>query len=118
MGQSSCKVLKMNAKPVQVENPMRRALHTAVLVAPATQQRYRIGVKAADSLPTPGPQNAAVRMRGSLWRRRPAGVLCVEKLELAVAPIALCLEHLYLLELHAAVTAAMGPLSTAAPTTR
>lgn len=94
----------------QVENPTRSAFHTAILASPAAaQQRYRLHSTASDTISTPH-QEAAMRVRAALWKRRPAGVLCVEKLELAVGPIALGLEHLYLLKLHDALTNALLPL--------
>lgn len=48
-----------------------------------------------------------MRIRAALWQRQPAGVLCVEKLELALSPFTLAVEHLYLLELYAAAEEAL-----------
>ncbi|KAK9798969.1 hypothetical protein WJX73_003190 [Symbiochloris irregularis] len=94
---------------LQVENPRPGAVYTAVVCAPGnTQQQFKLTPRRAEL--KPASQSPALRMRCALWTRQPAGVLCVEKLELAVAPITLGLEQAYLLDLHEAVTSAVNPL--------
>ena len=53
-----------------------------MLASPVVPQRLGIGI-VADTLPVGGAplRTAAFCMRAAVWRRRPAGVVCVERME-------------------------------------
>lgn len=92
-----------------MENPRQGAVYTAVVSAPGTAQQQFVFTRKGTNT-KPASQPPALRMRCALWTRQPAGVVCVEKLELGIAPVTLGLEQLYLLDLHEAVTRAVAPL--------
>jgi len=58
-----------------------------VLAAPAAPQRLAFLPAALDARPAAAGA-CALALRAAVWRRRPAGVLCVERVEVtAVIPI-------------------------------
>lgn len=69
---------------VQVDNPDPDAHYLVVLAAPAAAQRLAILPSALDARPVAGGGAQALALRAAMWRRRPAGVLCVERIEVGM----------------------------------
>lgn len=65
----------------QVDNPDREAIYPVVLAMPAAAPGLNLSIL-PETLPA-GSQSrsSALRARAAAWKRRPAGVLCVERLE-------------------------------------
>ena len=66
---------------MQVDNPDPDAHYPVVLAAPAAAQRLAILPSALDARPVAGGGAQALALRAAMWCRRPAGVLCVERIE-------------------------------------
>ncbi len=64
----------------QVDNPDPGAHYPVVLAAPAAPQRLAFLPAALDARPVSAGASA-LSLRAAVWRRRPAGVLCVERIE-------------------------------------
>ena len=72
---------------VQVDNPDPDAHYPVVLAAPAAAQRLAILPSALDARPVAGGGAQALALRAAMWRRRPAGVRCVERIEVGMTYI-------------------------------
>jgi len=66
----------------QADNPDPDAHYPVVLAAPAAPQRLAFLPAALDARPAAAGA-CALALRAAVWRRRPAGVLCVERIEVA-----------------------------------
>lgn len=65
---------------VQVDNTLQAATYWVMLACPTVPLRVGIGI-VADTPSTRHARSAALTGRAAAWRRRPAGVLCIELLE-------------------------------------
>lgn len=72
------------SRVVQVDNPDPDAHYPVVLAAPAAAQRLALLPSALDARPVAGGGAQALALRAAMWRRRPAGVLCVERIEVSM----------------------------------
>ena len=90
---------------LQVDNPQRGAIYPVVLAVPAATPGLSLALlPSKDALPSvagalagaPASRSSggtsALCARAAAWRRRPAGVLCVERLEVHAQRGLLCLE--------------------------
>jgi hypothetical protein len=68
----------------QVDNPDREAIYPVVLAMPATAPGLSLTIL-PETLPSSAQsRSSALRTRAAAWKRRPAGVLCVERLEVRI----------------------------------
>jgi hypothetical protein len=80
----------MGRLPAQVDNPQRGAIYPVVLAMPAAAPGLNLALLPKEALPAAAqPRSAgfALCARAAAWQRRPAGVLCVERLEVSVLPV-------------------------------
>lgn len=66
----------------QVDNPLQEAAYPVLLACPTIPQRIGMGI-VADTVGSGPMRSAAVTMRSAVWRHRPAGVVCLERLEVS-----------------------------------
>ncbi|KAL6783764.1 hypothetical protein ACKKBF_B05705 [Auxenochlorella protothecoides x Auxenochlorella symbiontica] len=86
--------LGLESAALQLDDPRPRAAFPVVAALPAPRQG--LAPRRVDDLLAGGERQAGLAAALTLWRRRPAGVLCVEDARLTCAPLALWLaqEHL------------------------
>lgn len=75
--------------PPQVDNPSPWASLPVTLLLPAPLSKLASTVTAA----VERHRRPALRAALAWWERRPAGVVCVERAELALAPLAVYIEQ-------------------------
>lgn len=83
-----------------------------MVTSPNTQSSYglmatAVAVAATAAMPKP----AALCLRLSLWRSRPGGVVCVERLEVQTAPLLLEVEQMHAFQLMQVGRSMLGPLT-------
>ena len=66
----------------QVDNPLQSAAYAVMLACPTVPQRLGMGI-VADTIGNGPVRSAALSARAAVWKRRPAGVLCLERLEVS-----------------------------------
>ena len=75
---------------MKVDNPLQEAAYPVILTSPNTQSSYGLMATAVAAAATAAvPKPAAMCLRWSLWRSRPGGVMCIERLEVQTAPLLL-----------------------------
>lgn len=85
---------------LQVDNPLQDAAYPVMVTSPNIQASYGLmatAVAAAATVAVPKP--AALCLRWSIWRSRPGGVICVERLEVQTAPMLLEVEQAHATQL-------------------
>ena len=65
---------------LQVDNPLQDAAYPVLLACPTVPQRIGMGI-VADTVGSGPTRSAALTCRAAVWRHRPAGVICLERLE-------------------------------------
>lgn len=64
----------------QVDNPLQEAAYPVLLACPTVPQRFGMNI-VADTASAGSVRTAALTLRLAVWQRRPAGVVCLEKVE-------------------------------------
>lgn len=91
---------------LQLDNPAPGALYPVALCCPAPLPGAMLGRGRGAKQ---GGLGAAAVLRLALWTRKPGGVLCLERSEVQVAPIALRVEQAYAQHVARSVQAFVGP---------
>jgi hypothetical protein len=97
----------LRVQALQLDNPSPWAAFPVTLVLPAPASKLRTSVAAA----VERGRRPALAARLAVWRRRPAGVVCVELAQLEVASVGVYVEQQHALELGALLStlgAALG----------
>ncbi|KAK9859292.1 hypothetical protein WJX84_004797 [Apatococcus fuscideae] len=98
----------MCIKSLQVDNPLQAASYPVLCTAPATFSTFSAMtevLKAASSSSTA----SALRLRTAYWLRRPGGVLCIERVQVLISPLAVEAEQRHLTDVAAFVRACLVP---------
>ncbi len=67
---------------MQVDNPLQNAVYPVMAACPTIPQRFGMSIGA--STPAGKPvRSAAFTTRMAVWNRRPAGVICLEHIEVS-----------------------------------
>jgi len=103
---------------VQVDNPVAGAVHPVALAVPRPPPVWPAFHKTLATVTATvagPPRKTAVTLRLAVWRRQPGGVVCVEEVDLAVAPLALAVEQEHALRLTHLLHAASHPFLSPHP---
>lgn len=105
---------------MQVDNPLQDAAYPVMITSPNMQSSYGLMATAVAAAATAAiPKPAALCLRLSLWRSRPGGVICVERLEVQSAPLLLEVEQTHAMQLMQVGKSMLAPLTDdAAPAIR
>lgn len=83
-----------------MDNPLQDAAYPVMITSPNMQSSYSLMATAVAAAATAAiPKPAALCLRLSLWRSRPGGVICVERLEVLSAPLLLEVEQTHAMQL-------------------
>ena len=106
MGASAARyALSLELKHIQMDNPSSHTEFPVTIVLPAPASQLGSTVVAA----VEKRRRPAVSARLAVWRRRPAGVLCVEQAELQLGSAGLFLEQKYIMTLISAIRSLSTP---------
>ena len=104
---------------LQVDNPLQTAVFPVTLTSPNTQSRFgTVATVVAAAATAAMQQPAALCLRWSVWRSRPGGVLCVERLEVQTAPLLLEVEQAHAVQLLQFGQSMLAPFADAQNLTR
>lgn len=85
---------------MQVDNPLQEAAYPVMVTSPNILSSYGLMATAVAAAATAAvPKPAAMCLRWSLWRSRPGGVVCIERLEVQTAPLLLEVEQTHAIQL-------------------
>ena len=97
---------------MQVDNPLQDAAYPVMITSPNMQSSYGLMATAVAAAATAAiPKPAALCLRLSLWRSRPGGVICVERLEVQSAPLLLEVEQTHAMQLVQVGRSMLAPLT-------
>ena len=101
-----------SSRGLQVDNPLQDAAYPVMVTSPNTQSSFGLMATAVAAAATAAmPKPAALCLRLSLWRSRPGGVVCVERLEVQTAPLLLEVEQMHALQLMQVGRSMLAPLT-------
>ena len=97
---------------MQVDNALQDASYPVMITSPNMQSSYGLMATAVAAAATAAiPKPAALCLRLSLWRSRPGGVICVERLEVQSAPLLLEVEQTHAMQLMQVGRSMLGSLT-------
>ena len=97
---------------MQVDNPLQDAAYPVMITSPNMQSSYGLMATAVAAAATAAiPKPAGLCLRLSLWRSRPGGVICVERLEVQSAPLLLEVEQMHAMQLMQVGRSMLAPLT-------
>lgn len=97
---------------MQVDNPLQDAAYPVMVTSPNTQSSYGLMATAVAAAATAAmPKPAALCLRLSLWRSRPGGVVCVERLEMQTSRLLLEVEQMHALQLMQVARSMLAPIT-------